>query len=250
MALQVQSANSSVVCGGRTRGCGLSGKSRQSSGLVRTGDRLDPQRAFEFVKANRAEYPVAIMCRLLEVSTSGYYAWLKRPPSRRAQEHAALTERIRAIHSWSRRTHGAFRIFDDQRSNGVRIGRKRVARLMRAAGLRGISRRKKVRNRTAKALAVACPGPGGSGLQCAPSRRALDRWHHLHPHRCRLSVHGGGGRCFQPAGGGLGHGQSSAHRAGPGRAQHGHRTAAAGSSDPSFGPGQPIHLAGLREAVP
>ena len=86
-----------------------------------------------------------MMCRLLEVSTSGYYAWFKRPPSRRAQEDAVLTERIRAIHSWSRGTYGSPRIFDELRDNGVRIGRKRVARLMQAAGLQGVSRRKRIR---------------------------------------------------------------------------------------------------------
>lgn len=86
-----------------------------------------------------------MMCRLLDVSTSGYYAWLKRPPSRRAQEDVVLTEQIRTIHSWSRGTYGAPRIYDELKDQGVRIGRKRVARLMQAAGLQGVSRRKRTR---------------------------------------------------------------------------------------------------------
>lgn len=90
------------------------------------------------------------MCRLLEVSTSGYYAWLKRPPSRRAQEDAVLAERIRAIHQWSRGTYGAPRVYEELKDEGVRIGRKRVARLMRAAGLQGISRRKKTQTTVRK----------------------------------------------------------------------------------------------------
>jgi putative transposase len=91
-----------------------------------------------------------MMCRLLEVSTSGYYAWLKRPPSKRAQEDAVLTKKIRDIHRWSRGTYGAPRVYDELKDEGVRIGRKRVARLMRAAGLQGISRRRKTRTTVRK----------------------------------------------------------------------------------------------------
>jgi putative transposase len=94
------------------------------------------------VKANQASYPIAMMCRLLEVSTSGYYAWLKRPPSMRSREDTILLERIRWFHTRSRGTYGAPRIHLDLREAGVRVGRKRVARLMQAAGLQGISRRK------------------------------------------------------------------------------------------------------------
>ena len=79
----------------------------KSRGLVRSGDRLDPVRVFEFVRANRAMYPVATMCRLLGVSTSGYYAWHGRAPSAHADSDAALLERIREIHRISRETYGA-----------------------------------------------------------------------------------------------------------------------------------------------
>ena len=102
-------------------------------------------------------YPVATMCRLLGVSTSGYYAWRKRKPSQRAREDARLIERIRALHKRSRGTYGVPRILVDLQSEGTRISRKRVARLMRAAGLEGISGRRKVR--TTKRDAVARPAP-------------------------------------------------------------------------------------------
>jgi len=95
------------------------------------------------VKANQASYPVSMMCRLLEVSTSGYYAWQKRPPSRRSQEDEALLEKIRHYHCASKGTYGAPRIFEDLREEGVKVGRNRVARLMRAAGLQGVTRRKR-----------------------------------------------------------------------------------------------------------
>lgn len=95
------------------------------------------------MKANQASYHVSMMCRLLEVSTSGYYAWQKRPPSRRSQEDEALLEKIRHYHCASKGTYGAPRIFEDLREEGVKVGRNRVARLMRAAGLQGVTRRKR-----------------------------------------------------------------------------------------------------------
>ncbi len=87
-------------------------------------------------------YPIATMCRLLEVSTSGYYAWRSRAVAARSVSDAALTERIREIHKYSRHTYGAPRIHAELKKQGWRVGRKRVARLMRAAGLFGVSRRK------------------------------------------------------------------------------------------------------------
>jgi putative transposase len=86
-------------------------------------------------------HQTSTMCRLLGVSTSGYYAWLKRPPAARARLDAELGLRLRAIHERSRGTYGAPRIYAELKDEGVRIGRKRVARLLRAAGLRGVSRR-------------------------------------------------------------------------------------------------------------
>ena len=94
------------------------------------------------------------MCRVLEVSTSGYYAWRKRPMSGRARADAELSLRIQAIHQRSRATYGAPRIHAELAADGIRVGRKRVARLMDAAGLHGVSRRKwvttTVRDRAAR----------------------------------------------------------------------------------------------------
>ena len=94
------------------------------------------------MKSHRAEYPIATMCRVLGVSTSGYYAWLTRPPSERAKEDARLVERIKGIHGESRGTYGAPRIHAELVAQDVRISRKRVSRLMKGAGLEGVSRRK------------------------------------------------------------------------------------------------------------
>jgi putative transposase len=87
-------------------------------------------------------YPIATMCRrVLAVSASGYYAWRQRPPSARARTDAELTARITAIHQYSRATYGAARIHEELLAAGLHLGRKRVARLMKAASLRGASRR-------------------------------------------------------------------------------------------------------------
>jgi putative transposase len=91
---------------------------------------------------NRVAHSVTMLCRLLEVSPSGYYAWRQRPTSARARADAALSERLRALHARSRGTYGVPRLHADLAAEGWRVGRKRVARLMRAAGLRGISRRR------------------------------------------------------------------------------------------------------------
>ena len=85
---------------------------------------------------------VATMCRVLGVSTSGYYAWRTRPRSERARADAELSLRIQAIHERSRATYGAPRIHAELAAQGVRVGRKRVARLMEVAGIYGVSRRK------------------------------------------------------------------------------------------------------------
>jgi len=94
------------------------------------------------VSENRARYPIAVMCRILGVSPSGYYAWVKRPASARSLMDAALTAAIRTAHAGSKGTYGAPRLRIDLAEAGIRVSRKRVARLMRNAGLAGVSRRK------------------------------------------------------------------------------------------------------------
>ena len=96
---------------------------------------------------------MASLCRTLGVSPSGYYAWRKRPLSPRARADVELTAQIEAAHRASRGTYGAPRIHAELAAEGIRIGRKRLARLMRTAGLQGVSRRKfhtTVRDATAR----------------------------------------------------------------------------------------------------
>jgi putative transposase len=96
------------------------------------------------VRTNQATFPIVTMCRVLAVSASGYYGWRRRPRSARSLEDAALTELIRRAHAGSKGTYGAPRIHAELAAQGVRIGKKRVARLMRACGLAGVSRRRGV----------------------------------------------------------------------------------------------------------
>ena len=97
------------------------------------------------MKANQAHHRVATMCRVLGVSASGYYAWRGRGRSHRAKRDEELCGTIRTIHEASRGTYGAPRVHAELGSQGCRVGRKRVARLMRESGLAGVSRRRGAR---------------------------------------------------------------------------------------------------------
>jgi putative transposase len=115
---------------------------RGDGGLVRSGDERDSCEGFRFVSDHQASCPIVTMCKLLGVSSSGYYAWVKRRPSRRAETDAALIAEIRAAHGASHGTYGAPRIRAELAAKGIHLGRKLVARLMSQAGLVGVSRRK------------------------------------------------------------------------------------------------------------
>jgi putative transposase len=93
---------------------------------------------FGFIAARKTEHSVKTMCRVLGVSRSGYHAWQRRPPSPRSRADAALSERIASIHTRSHKTYGSPRVHAELRlDHGIHVGRKRVERLMRAAGLSG-----------------------------------------------------------------------------------------------------------------
>jgi putative transposase len=94
------------------------------------------------MSANQACFPIAAMARVLGVSKAGYYAWRHRPPSAHARADEVLLARIKTVHLSSRQTYGAPRVHAELQAAGERHGRKRIARLMRAAGLVGASRRR------------------------------------------------------------------------------------------------------------
>ena len=92
------------------------------------------------MRAHRATHRIAALCRVLGVSPSGYYAWRQRPLSARARADVTLGAQIEVIHTRSRGTYGVPRVHAELAADGVHIGRKRVARLMRIAGVQGVSR--------------------------------------------------------------------------------------------------------------
>ena len=97
---------------------------------------------YRFVAAERASYPVRLLCRVVGVAASGFYAWLRRGPSRREEQDHRLAERIGAVFAASRCTYGSPRVHAELRAEGIRVSRKRVARLMRENGLAAPLRRR------------------------------------------------------------------------------------------------------------
>jgi len=92
---------------------------------------------YRFVEAESSRYPVTQLCRITQVSRTAYYEWQDRQPSQREQDDAALLAKIKAIHAASDGQYGGPRVLAELRAQGHEVGRKRVARLMKAAGLRG-----------------------------------------------------------------------------------------------------------------
>jgi putative transposase len=90
---------------------------------------------YQFIVEHRQEYPITLMCRVLSVSVSGYYAWVKRSPSRHSREDAYLAEHVKTVFQANRRVYGSPRVHAELQAQGITCARKRVARLMREQGL-------------------------------------------------------------------------------------------------------------------
>jgi transposase InsO family protein len=97
---------------------------------------------FAFIASKEVAFPVETMCRVLEVSRSGYYAWKKRPEPAKRKQDARLAVEIVSAHQRSRGIYGSPRVHRDLKARGLRVGRKRVERLMRESGLRGRAKRR------------------------------------------------------------------------------------------------------------
>ena len=98
---------------------------------------------YQFIATHASLYPIAVLCRVLGVSRSGYYAWRTRPTSRRRRADGQLEAQIRQVHAASRRTYGSPRVHAELRDQGVRCSQKRIARLMRRAGIRACRPRRR-----------------------------------------------------------------------------------------------------------
>jgi putative transposase len=110
-----------------------------------------------FVDAEQASYPIALLCRIAGVSRAGHYAWRRRGPSHRVQQDVARTTEILTIHAHRRATYGSPRVHAALCAEGTRVSRKRVMRLMRAAGLRGCGPRRRVRTTVSDPHATPAP---------------------------------------------------------------------------------------------
>jgi putative transposase len=112
---------------------------------------------YSFIEAQRGNHRISLMCRTMRVSKGGFYSWRDRGPSARDRADALLSEKIVRIHRDSRETYGAPRVHFELRTLGVRCGRKRVARLMRQAGLFGCGGRKRKARTTIRSQTERTP---------------------------------------------------------------------------------------------
>lgn len=132
---------------------------------------------FEVIEAHKDEFPIAVMCRVLEVSRAGYYAWREREPSERAKQNVELVAEITEIHQESRGTYGSPRVHAELRERGFEVSRKRVERKMRDQGLVGRRRPK-------------AEVPQDDGLEPRSTDRAQHRRARVHRRRARPRVGG------------------------------------------------------------
>lgn len=112
---------------------------------------------YRFIETEKANHPITVLCRVLGIARSSYYAWCRRGISSQAWTDTALRTQIDMIHRASRGTYGAPRVHAELRAQGVRCGRKRIARLMRQAGLVGCHRRRQQRLTRPDPQAIAAP---------------------------------------------------------------------------------------------
>lgn len=125
-------------------------------------------RRYRFIDAEQGHFPIAMVCRIVGVSRAGYSAWRQRGVAARSHTDAALTVEIRQVYTRSRQTYGAPRVDADLAARGIRVGRKRVARVMRAAQLVGGGRRRRV-GRTTVTDPAATPAPNVVARDFSPT---------------------------------------------------------------------------------
>jgi transposase-like protein len=111
---------------------------KKSGSLLRQGEHV----RFAFILVEKAFYSIVMLCRVLGVSRSGFHAWARRPRAQRARSDAQLAAHVAAVHKRSRGTYGSPRVHAELRAKGVRVGKKRVERLMRENGLEARGKRR------------------------------------------------------------------------------------------------------------
>jgi putative transposase len=149
---------------------------------------------FQLIDQERAHHAVSRLCSVLNVSRQGYWAWKRRPPSRRRVDDERLKPRILEAWDASDRIYGAPRLHAELRlGDGVAVGKKRVARLMRELEIQGVSRRRgRVRTTIPDAKAAPAARPRQARLHCRQAGSDLGCRHHLRADPRGLALPGGG----------------------------------------------------------
>ena len=151
-----------------------------------------------FISSNRGVFPTAWMCRRLEVSTSGFYRWSKAGPSERARRDRQLGAMIRAHHAASRGTYRSPRVHRDLEADGERVGRKRVARLMREHGIAGQSPRRFRRTTDSNHESPIAPNVVARDFNPEALKPGLGCRHHLRSDLARLALADNRGDSIEP----------------------------------------------------
>src|SRR5258708_1347858 len=206
---------------------------------------------YQFIEQYQQEFPVVVMCRVLGVSESGYYAWRKRPQSRHKQEDARLTTHIQDVFVSFRGVYGSPRIHAELRDQGGCSSRKRIARLMQENGMD--ARRKPFHPVTTKSNPKHAVAPNLLGQDFTAERpnARVDGRYYVYPNCRGMAVPGGSvGRVF-PARRRLGPVRSLRRAAGGNGPAHGPGASASrGRTAPPYGSWQSIYQssvsAGLR----
>ena len=162
-------------CGSEREAADGAGDPAKSGGLLREGGRRAVGECYSFIAAEKSNFPVAVMCRVFDVSRTGFHNWERRAPSDRTLTDAWLIEKIKLIHEQSRGVYGVPRIHAELRiEHEVRISRKRVARLMKAAGISGVRPRKRFKRRSGSRGSPR-PPTLSSATSTGPARTCLGR---------------------------------------------------------------------------
>ena len=207
--------------------------------------------SFNFIRDHAGRWPVRLMCRVLEVSASGYYAWRNRPESARAAANRKLLGDVRRLHHEHHGRYGSPRMHAALRAEGRTASRGRVERLMRRHGIRALAGRRfrPCPTDSRHHLPIAPNLLKQEFVAAAPNRIWLAR-HHLYRDRRRLAVPRRRARPSDPKGRWLVDARPHAHRAAAGRLDDG-CAAATTNRRPhlSFRPRQPVRVRGILQAA-
>ena len=161
---------------------------------------------FALVDACRIDHPVSALCRALEVSASGYYAWRDRAPCARERVDERLLEAIRRIHADSRTTYGSARVHAELLAEGWRVGVNRVSRLMRENGIRVYPRKASCRTTRSNPAHAVAPNELDRDFSALRTEREVGGRRDVRADGRGVAVPGHDDRSVQPRGGRLGDG--------------------------------------------